>query len=173
MLNATARSIAAVQPHQWPPATRSDLIIIMIVIAGIRTMGIPSLIQCSIWETKVWAMKIRKTDTTTIFLLHSWCWIPKVWNIVGLAREWQGYDGYPKTLMSAFHVVVYWKSGQSVSGHDVDEISFGTINNRRSNTDSYPITCYCCGQQGHYANEYKRNNWKEFSGPELNSIWRF
>jgi Zinc knuckle len=65
----------------------------------------------------------------------------------------QGYDCYPKTLTSAFHLLVNWKPGNSFTGHGGDGISFTTVNNRRNIVERNPITCYRCGQQGHYANE--------------------
>jgi Zinc knuckle len=63
----------------------------------------------------------------------------------------QGYNGYPKTLTSAYHLLVNWK-GDSSAGYMNDGAAFA-ITNARQNIDRSNITCFRCGVQGHYANE--------------------
>ena len=82
----------------------------------------------------------------------------------------QGYDGYPKTVQSAYHLLTNWKQEHprgNIIGHD--SVSFTTTNDKEvteekseatlittgKKTKSYKskITCHKCGKLGHYANE--------------------
>jgi hypothetical protein len=61
----------------------------------------------------------------------------------------QGYNGYPKSLTSAYHLLVNWK-GEPIAGHMNDGAAFGTTCTGQNIAQS---TYFQCGVQGHYANE--------------------
>jgi Zinc knuckle len=63
----------------------------------------------------------------------------------------QGYNGFPKTLPSAYHLLVNWK-GESIAGYMNDGAAFA-ITSTGQNIDWSNFTCFQCGIQGHYANE--------------------
>ena len=87
----------------------------------------------------------------------------------------QGDDRYPKTLVSAYNILLGWKSDPrnfiQVTSHAAnDGVSFANVTTKKSSTnapssdpligkDGKPlkfhdgITCYRCGRDGHYSNE--------------------
>ena len=82
----------------------------------------------------------------------------------------QGYDGYPKTVQSAYSLLTNWKQNSGRVNSNVNEgVAFATNDSKQtkelalattgenSKFDKSKVICHRCKKAGHYANECKNN----------------